>query len=366
MTLEGSMKERLHNFYAGPAVLPKVVISELQKQLVSFEGTGVGLMEISHRSAVFDRVVRSAQDRLRRLLSVSDDYEVLFLQGGASLQFLQVPLNLAAPRAAVDYIDTGAWSVKAVKEAQAIADARVIWSGKDQGYNTVPADDDYAVRSGATYLHYTTNNTIAGTQFRSAPRADVPLVADASSDICSRPMDVSRHGLIYAGAQKNLGPSGVTVVIVRRDLLGRSGRILPTMLDYQNHIDKATLLNTPNTLGIFVVERVLAWIEGLGTLEDMAARNQAKAGALYAALDASEFWQPHAEASARSLMNVTWRIADHSLEGAFVQQAERAGFIGLKGHRSVGGIRASTYNACPHSAVEALVAFMHEFERTHG
>ena len=360
------MSTRLHNFFAGPAVLPAVVVEELCAELPSFGGSGVGLMEISHRSAAFDAVVRSAQSRLRRLLGISEDYEVLFLQGGASMQFYQVPLNLARPDDAVDYIDTGAWSVKAVKEAQALADVRVAWSGKDRGYRGVPGSGEIDGRSTAAYLHYTTNNTIAGTQFRTEPSGDVPLVADASSDICSRPMDVSRHALIYAGAQKNLGPSGVTIVIIRRDALGQTGRGLPTMLNYQTHIDKASLFNTPNTVGIFVVERVLAWLEGHGSLEDVAAMNDEKGALLYNELDRTGFWQPHAETNARSLMNVTWRIADNALEASFVEAAEQAGLVGLKGHRSVGGLRASIYNACPRDSVESLVGFMREFERTHG
>jgi phosphoserine aminotransferase len=323
-------------------------------------------MEISHRSATFDAVLRSAQGRLRRLLGISDDYEVLFLQGGASMQFYQVPLNLTRPKSSVDYIDTGAWSAKAVKEAQGLADVRVIWSGKEGGYRGVPSPGDLDGRSSSTYLHYTTNNTIAGTQFPAEPDTNIPLVADASSDICSRPMDVSRHAVIYAGAQKNLGPSGVTIVIIRRDALGNTGRNLPTMLNYQTHIDKDSLFNTPNTVGIFVVERVLAWLEGYGTLEDVAARNAEKGSLLYDELDRTEFWRPHAAVAARSLMNVTWRIVDPALESVFVEAAKAAEMVGLKGHRSVGGLRASIYNACPRVSVERLVAFMKEFERTHG
>ena len=360
------MSARLHNFYAGPAVLPASVVEELGNELPNFGGSGVGLMEISHRSATFDAVVRSAQSRLRRLLGISEDYEVLFLQGGASMQFYQVPLNLVPNGGAVDYVDTGAWSTKAIKEAKAFTDVEVLWSGKDGGYSSVPQDDELEGRSEAVYLHYTTNNTIAGTQYRAEPAASVPLVADASSDICSRPMDVSRHAVIYAGAQKNLGPSGVTIVIVRRDVLGQTGRAMPTMLNYQTHIDKATLFNTPNTLGIFVVERVLAWLEGIGDLNDVAARNAEKGGLLYGELDRTGFWQPHAEVNARSLMNVTWRIANPSLESTFVEAAAGEGLVGLKGHRSVGGLRASIYNACPRESIEALVGFMKEFERTHG
>jgi phosphoserine aminotransferase len=365
---------RAHNFSAGPAVLPLSVIEQLQAALPEFEGTGQGLMELSHRSAAFDSVIVSAKNRMRRLLGIPDDYSVLLLQGGASLQFYMSALNLTGPKDAVDIIDTGTWSSKSVKEAARVCSAQTSWSGKSERYTRVPRQsEDLNLRDGALYTHYTTNNTIYGTQWHHLPHTDGRLVADLSSDICSRPVDVARHDLLYAGAQKNLGPSGVTAVILSPWAVARSREVgstraggLPSMLDYGLMVDKDSLFNTPNTFGIYALERVLAWLEDLGGIDTIATANQRKAALLYTELDRSEFWQPHAATDSRSEMNITWRITDDSLVPVFLEEAHSAGLRALKGHRSVGGLRASIYNACPEESVAALVSFMNHFERTHG
>jgi phosphoserine aminotransferase len=359
--------DRVHNFYAGPAVLPVSVIEALREQLPNLDGSGIGLMEISHRSKAFDAVFRSAQAGLARILGIPQGYEVLFLQGGASMQFYMLALNLMGPSGKADYIDSGAWAKKAIKEAKLVGDPKVVWSGADGGYADLPSEGDYEVRPDAAYLHYTTNETIGGVQFKQAPASGgVPLVADVSSDICSCPIDVARHALIYAGAQKNMGSSGVTIVIVRKDLLGKTGATIPTYLDYNTHIKADGLFNTPNTLGVYVVDQVCKWIEGLGGLPAVQVMNERKAGKLYAVMDGSGFWKPHAAPAVRSLMNVTWRITDNDLEPKFIAEATAAGLMGLKGHRSVGGLRASIYNACPEESIDVLVDFMKEFERVNG
>ncbi len=356
---------RKHNFFAGPAVLPLEVVEAVQAELPDFKGMGTGLMESSHRSKQFGETWASAQDTMAALFGVPDTHEIMFLQGGASLQFLNVPMNLVPKGGKADYIDTGTWSKKAIKEAKWVCDTATLWSGADIGYNRCPTADEYTVRDGAAYLHYTTNNTIAGTQFTAEPvSGDVPLVADMSSDMLCCPRDVARHAVIYAGAQKNMGPSGVCIIIVDKGILERTEVDIPTYLNYRTHVGK--IFNTPNTLGVYVIEKVLKWIEGMGGLEAMHEHNKAKAGLLYDTMDASDFWKPHATVDSRSLMNVTWRIANTDLEGKFIAEAAEAGLMGLKGHRSVGGLRASIYNACPVASVEALVDFMNEFERVNG
>ena len=365
---------RMHNFSAGPAVLPLPVIASLQEVLPELGTARAGIMEISHRSADFAAVIDSAERRLRALLAVPDDHAVLFLQGGASMQFYMSALNLAGPGDRIDYLETGTWSVKAVKEARRVCDADVIWSSKDCGFDHVPAPDEaLATREGALALHYTSNNTVAGTQHAGLPATELPLIGDLSSDICSRPVDVARHALIYAGAQKNLGPSGVTALILSPWAVERSrGRDaerpggLPSMLNYALMVDKGSMFNTPNTFGIYALERVLAWMQDRGGVPFFAQRNQARADRLYAVLDGSDFWRPRARPGSRSAMNITWRIADAALEPVFVKEADAAGLLALKGHRSMGGIRASLYNALPDAAVEALIDFMGEFERTRG
>ena len=364
---------RAHNFSAGPAVLPEAILPELQDAILEFGGTGLGLMEMSHRSKAFDGVIVSAEARLRRLMGVPSDYKVLLLQGGASLQFYMSALNLLAPGDAADFIVTGVWSQKALKECRLCADGAACWDGKATGYTFVPNDGDYVVRDEAAYVAYTSNNTIYGTAWAGLPDGKGhPLVADMSSDICSGPVDVAAHDLIYAGAQKNLGPSGVCAVILSPWAIERSARSsaarggLPAMLDYKLQAEKASLYNTPNTFGIFALDRVLAWLEGLGGVDAIAQRNARKAAALYAELDRTDFWRPHARTDSRSRMNVTWRTPSAELDARFVAEADAAGLKGLKGHRNTGGLRASLYNACPEESVAALVAFMKAFQAANG
>lgn len=358
---------RLHNFAAGPAVLPVSVIEELREALLDLNGSGIGLMEISHRSKTFQAVVDSAVARVKRVLGAPDDYTVLFLQGGASLQFYMAALNLLRPGEAADYLVTGTWAQKALKEAKRVGDAKGIWDDAPNRFKRVPTDGEYTVRDEAVYLHYTTNNTIYGTEYHHLPQSGgKPRVLDASSDIAGVPLDVAAHDLIYAGAQKNLGPSGTTLVLASPWALSRVPDGLPAMLDYKVHAKDGSMYNTPNCVGIYVIERVFAWMEANGGLPAMIARNQAKAGELYAELDRSAFWRPHAAKEARSVMNVTWRLPSEELEEAFVKEAKAAKLDGLKGHRSVGGIRASLYNALPPESVTALVEFMRDFEQRRG
>jgi phosphoserine aminotransferase len=361
------MSERIYNFSAGPAVLPLPVLEEAQRDLLALPGVGMSVLEISHRSKVFEEIIQGAEADIRRLGRIPDDYHVLFLQGGASLQFSMVPMNLLPAGGKADYIITGAWSKKAMKEAQKVGQINVAATTEPENFTRIPRQDELKLDPQAAYVHITTNNTIFGTQWRSEPEVgNVPLVADASSDIFSRPIDVSKYGLIYAGAQKNLGPAGVTLVIVRDDLLARSPANLPTMLDYNTHAKNKSLYNTPPVFAIYIVRLVMRWLIDQGGLEEMARRNQEKAKILYDAIDSSDFYRGHAEPDSRSMMNVTFRLPSEELEKQFVAEAEKAGLSGLKGHRSVGGIRASIYNAFPRSGVEALVAFMREFERTRG
>ena len=364
---------RMHNFSAGPAVLPLSVVEQLSAALPDFQGCGLGLMELSHRSKTFDAVIGSAQDRFRSLLGIPDDYAVLFLQGGASLQFYMSVLNLLGPDESIDYLMTGTWSTKALKEAKRCCDAEPIWE-QEGTPDRVPSTGSYTIRPQAKVLHYTSNNTIYGTQFDALPESDGrPLIGDLSSDIASRPVDVSRHAVIYAGAQKNLGPSGVCAVILSPwaiEQSQRSGALrtggIPSMLSYDLMVKKGSMFNTPNTFGIYALDRVLAWVEEMGGVEAMTTRNTEKANMLYAELDRTGFWVPHAQKDSRSQMNITWRTPSAELDTAFVAEALDAGLSGLKGHRSVGGIRASIYNACEPESIQALVSFMQEFERKNG
>ncbi len=361
------MTTRIYNFSAGPAVMPVEVLEEAQRDLVALPDVGMSVMEISHRSKTFDAIIAAAAADLRELGKVPDNYKVLFLQGGASLQFSMVPMNLLTAGATADYIITGDWSKKALKEAKKVGATNVAGSTETGQFKRIPTQAELTFTPGAAYAHMTSNNTIFGTQWPYVPdTGDVPLVCDASSDIFSGPVDVSKFGLIYAGAQKNLGPSGVTVVIVREDLLARSAPQLPSMLNYHTIAEGGSLYNTPPCFGIYILGLVLKWLKGAGGLNAMAKRNERKAKILYDELDRSAFWTPHAESDARSLMNVTFRLPNEDLEKRFVKEATAAGFDGLKGHRSVGGLRASIYNAFPEDGVKALVTFMQEFERTHG
>jgi phosphoserine aminotransferase len=356
--------KRPYNFSAGPAILPESVVTRAQAALRDLDDTGIGVMEHSHRGAAFTRVITEAEERCRRIAGIPDDYAVLFLQGGASTQFFMLPANLLGGGTA-DYIDTGAWSKKAIKEARLYGTVNVAGSSADEGYSYIPSADQIQYSDAPAYVHFTSNNTIAGTEWATEPTppAGAPLACDASSDIFSRPIDVSKYGVLYAGAQKNLGPSGVTLVVIRRDLVDRAASDLPTMLQYRTHADKGSMFNTPPTFAIYVLGEVLRWIEELGGLAAMAEYNRSKAHKLYDFLDDSELFQPTARPGSRSLMNVCFRTGSDDKDAAFIDQATAAGLLNLKGHRSVGGMRASIYNAFPEEGVTALVDFMKAFER---
>jgi phosphoserine aminotransferase len=358
---------RIHNFSAGPAVLPLPVLEQAQRDLISLPGVGMSVMEISHRSKTFEDLLNTAIADIRALANVPDNYKILMLQGGATLQFSMVPMNLLTAGRSADYIDTGSWADKAVKEAKKVGNVNVVASTKADGYARIPRQDELKLTPSAAYVHITTNNTIEGTEWKAPPDVgEPPLVADASSDIFSGPIDVSRFGLIYAGAQKNLGPSGVTLVIIREDLLARSTDAVPIMLNYKVHADNNSLYNTPNTFGIYILGLTMKWLRSIGGLDGIARINQRKASRLYAEIDRTGFYRGTAQRESRSLMNVTFRLPDEQLEKMFEKEATAAGLDGLKGHRSVGGMRASIYNAFPEEGIEALVGFMREFERKHG
>jgi phosphoserine aminotransferase len=358
---------RLFNFSAGPAVLPVEVLEQAQRDLLSLPGVGMSILEISHRSKPFDDIIEGCEADLRALAGIPGSHHVLFLQGGASLQFSMVPMNLLGPQASADYIVTGAWSQKAVKEAKRVGGVKIAATTETENFTRVPGQHELGLDPGAAYVHYTTNNTIFGTELHYVPdTGSVPLVADTSSDMFSRPLDVSKFALIYAGAQKNLAPAGLTLVIVRNDMLQRSPSSLPTMLQYGVHVENKSMYNTPPVFAIYIMRLVLAWQVKQGGLAAIERRNLRKAEKLYAAIDRTGFYRGHAAKDSRSRMNVTFRLPSEELEKAFAKQATAAGLDGLKGHRSVGGLRASIYNAFPEEGVDALVQFMAEFERTHG
>ncbi|HEY6383217.1 MAG TPA: 3-phosphoserine/phosphohydroxythreonine transaminase [Pseudolabrys sp.] len=361
------MSLRIFNFSAGPAVMPLPVLEQAQRELVSLPGVGMSVMEISHRSKTFEDLLNCAFADIRELASVPANYRLLMLQGGASLQFSMVPMNLLLAGSTADYIDTGTWADKAIKEAKRVGRVNVTGSTKADNYNRIPSPSEIKLTSDASYVHITSNNTIEGTQWHTFPTTGtVPLVADASSDIFSRPIDVGRFGVIYAGAQKNLGPSGVTLVIVRDELLSRSHGDLPTMLSYKVQSDNNSLYNTPNTFGVYILGLTMKWLKSLGGLAAVARMNQRKAETLYAEVDRTGFYRGTAQKESRSLMNVTFRLPSEALEKEFEKAATTAGLDGLKGHRLVGGMRASIYNAFPQEGVDALVHFMREFERSKG
>jgi phosphoserine aminotransferase len=361
------MGERIYNFNPGPAALPLPVLEEIQSEFLDFKGSGMSITEVSHRSSTFDEVINDAADRIKRLLNAGKEYSVLFLQGGASLQFAMVPMNLLADDQVADYVNTGTWSTKAFKEVEILGKrARVVASSEDQDFNYIPKD--IAFNKDAAYAHITSNNTIRGTQWQSFPdTGQVPLISDMSSDIMGRTFDVAPFGLIYAGAQKNMGPAGVTLVIIRQDMLERVPEDLPTMLKYTTFADKNSMFNTPPCFAVYVLQLVMKWIEeSIGGLANMEQLNRQKAALLYDYLDKSDFYNGTAAKEDRSIMNVTFLLKDSSLEGPFIAEALANGFVGLKGHRSVGGCRASIYNASTLKAVEALVSFMAEFEQKYG
>jgi phosphoserine aminotransferase len=358
---------RIHNFSAGPAVLPLEVLEQVQRDMLSLPGVGMSVLEISHRSAAFDEIIQGCEADIRTLAGIPDGYRVLFLQGGASLQFSMVPMNLLQQGGSADYIVTGVWAQKAVKEAKRVGSVKIAATTEGEHFKRIPSQQELTLDPAAAYVHYTTNNTIYGTQFAYTPETGaVPLVADASSDIFSRPIDVQKYGLIYAGAQKNLAPAGVTLAIVREDLLKRTPSTLPTMLQYGVHAENASMYNTPPVFAIYVMRLVVSWLLRQGGLDAIARVNVRKADKLYAEIDRTGFYRGHAGKDSRSRMNVTFRLPSEELEKKFVKESTAVGLDGLKGHRSVGGLRASMYNAFPESGVDALVQFMQEFERRNG
>ena len=357
---------RAHNFCAGPAALPLSVLERAQRELLDWSDSGASVMEVSHRSSDFVSVAERAESSLRRLLEISDDYAVLFLQGGASLQFASVPLNLAAEDQVMDQVVTGQWSKKAFAEQQRFGAVNLVASSADQNFASIPQQDAWQRDPAAAYLHYCPNETIGGLEFGFVPDSDVPLVADMSSTILSRPIDVDRFGVIYAGAQKNIGPAGLCLVIVRRELLGRARPETPAMLNWQIAAENDSMYNTPPTFAIYLAGLVFEWLEELGGLEKMEAINRRKAEKLYALIDESGFYANPVEQISRSLMNVPFTLADDALDTVFLKEAEAKQLLNLKGHRSVGGMRASLYNAVEESSVDALCSFMRDFEQRHG
>ena len=359
------MSDRIHNFSAGPAVLPEPVLRKAQEAIWNVNGSGIGIIEHSHRGKVFDRIIDEAEQACRALAGIPDDYHVLFLQGGASLQFSMIPMNLLPSDRTADYLITGVWSQKAIKEAKQVGKVHVAATSEATNFDRIPRPDEIRYSANPAYVHFTTNNTIYGTQWRSEPTtpAEAPLIADTSSDMYSRALDVRKYGLIYAGAQKNLGPAGLVLVIIRNDLIERGPKNLPTMLQYRTHAAEKSLYNTAPTFAIYVMGEVFKWIQAQGGLAAMAEHNEQKARKLYDYLDTSEFFRGTAQPDSRSRMNVCFRAPTEELEEKFVKEAAKRGLDGLKGHRLVGGMRASIYNACPPAAVDALVSFMKEFER---
>ncbi len=355
---------RALNFSAGPATLPDSVLEEAQSALLDFQGTGIGICEHSHRSKQFAAVYDEAESLCRELAGISDDYAVLFLQGGASTQFCTVPMNFLTPDATADYANTGAWSTKAIKEAKRFGNVHECCSSEATNFNAIPSECNHS--DSPTYSHFTSNNTIFGTQYRQEPECSdgAFLVCDASSDIFSRPIDVSKYGIIYCGAQKNLGPSGTTLVILRKDLLEQANADVPTMLKYSTHVEKSSMFNTPPTFGIYLIGLVFKWIKAQGGLAAMEQRNEKKAAKLYDFLDNSSLFKGVAETTSRSRMNVTFVTDDDTKSTKFIADATAAGFSGLKGHRSIGGMRASIYNAFPPEGVDQLVQFMTDFEQS--
>ena len=358
---------RVFNFSAGPAMLPQAVLEKAQQEILDWQGSGMSVMEMSHRGKEFMSIATQAETDLRELMGINDDYAVLFLQGGASSQFAAVPLNLLGDKKTADYINTGAWSKKAIAEAKRYCDVNVAASSEESKFTIAPAQDSWQLNPAAAYVHYTPNETIGGVEFPFIPdTGNIPLVADMSSTILSRPVDVSRYGVIYAGAQKNIGPAGLTVVIVRKDLMDQPLDSTPTMLNYQVQAENGSMYNTPPTYSWYLAGLVFAWIKKQGGLAKMAEINKRKADNLYAAIDDSDFYANPVEPASRSWMNVPFTLANPELDAVFLQESKEEDLTTLKGHRSVGGMRASIYNAMPEEGVNTLIAFMAEFERRHG
>ncbi|MEE9429975.1 MAG: 3-phosphoserine/phosphohydroxythreonine transaminase [Melioribacteraceae bacterium] len=359
------MEKRIYNLSAGPCTLPEEVMLEAQKDFYSYKGEGLSVMEMSHRSKSYDDIIVSAEKDIRTLLNISDDYAVMFLQGGATMQFSMIPLNIMPPNNKADYINTGAWSKKAIKEAKRVGEVNVAASSEDSNFNYIPKQDAFNLTADASYVHYTSNNTIFGTGFKTEPEVgNVPLVCDMSSDILSKPVDVNKYGLIYAGAQKNMGPAGAALVIIKKSLLERSPDTLHTYLNYNIHASKGSMYNTPPTYTIYIMGLVYKWLLKNGGLEAMQKVNEAKGKLLYDAIDNSGgYYKGAAAIEDRSLMNVTFNLQSEELEKKFIAEGIAKDFIGLKGHRSVGGVRASIYNAFPTKGVEDLVELMNNFKK---
>lgn len=358
---------RAHNFNAGPAALPLPVLEKAQSELLDFMGSGMSVIEMSHRGKEFDEVNNLANKAIRNLMGISDDYEVLFLQGGASLQFCMIPMNLRRPGKSADYIHTGSWAGKAIKEAKLLGDTKVIWDNKSENYSRTPKQNEYTISPDAEYLHICSNETIGGIRFNEFPETgSVPLIADMSSEIMSRVIDVNKFGMIYAGAQKNIGPSGLALAIIRKDLIERAPENLSIFLKYSTHAENDSMYNTPNTWGIYMIKLVCDYLTELGGIPAIEKINIKKANLIYDLLDSSDFWTTVTDKGSRSIMNIVWRLANEDLEKKFISEAKAANMIGLKGHRSVGGIRASIYNSVPMTSVEALADFMKEFEKNNG
>ena len=355
------MSERVYNFNPGPAVLPLNVLQQAALDIVDYRGVGMGLIEMSHRAPEFLEIVDSAEALLRKLMDIPSNYKVLFLQGGASSQFFMIPMNLLPTGKSAVYLNTGTWAKKAIKEAQLFGSIDVAYSSEEDNFDHVPSIDDYAIPADAEYLYLVSNNTIFGTQFPVFPDTDVMLVSDMSSDILSRKVDVTQFGLIFAGAQKNLGPAGVTIVIIREDLVEKSPTEIPTMLRYKTHVDKGSMFNTPPCFAIYVVNEVLKWLDRSGGIEAAEKRNDEKAALLYEEIDRTDYYRGHARTDSRSKMNVSFNLPTADLEAAFIAEAAAAGLKGLKGHRSIGGCRASIYNAFPLEGIHDLVSFMRDF-----
>lgn len=357
---------RVHNFNAGPAALPLSVLEKAQAEMIECGSSGMSVMEMSHRSKDFAAIIEAADANVRKLMNVPDDYAVLLLQGGASLQFAMIPMNLRAEGKAADYVDTGSWASKAIKEAKVTGATNVIWSGKEESYMRAPGQSELKLTPGAEYVHICSNETIGGIRFPAFPKTEAPLIADMSSEIMSRVIDVNQFGMIYAGAQKNLGPSGLALVIIKKDLIDCCPESAPIFLRYSTHAKEASLYNTPNTWAIYILRLVTDYLLEIGGISAMQKINEKKAATLYDTLDSSDFWKAPADKASRSIMNVVWRLPSEELEEAFIAESKKAGMIGLKGHRSVGGLRASIYNAVSQNTVDALVAFMKEFEKKNG
>ncbi|GGH14139.1 3-phosphoserine/phosphohydroxythreonine transaminase [Paenibacillus segetis] len=362
------MSKRAYNFNAGPAALPLEVLERAQAEFVDYQGTGMSIMEMSHRGAVYEAVHNEAASRLLNLLGNPQGYKVLFLQGGASTQFAMLPMNFLTEGKTAGYVKSGSWANKAIKESKLIGSTFVAASSEENKYMSMPDVSNLELPENTAYLHLTSNETIEGTQFQEFPdTGNVPLIADMSSDILCRPFDLTKFGLVYAGAQKNLGPSGVTVVLAREELLQNSPSHIPTVLRYDTHAENNSLYNTPPSFAIYMVNQVLKWIEEQGSLEGIEKKNREKASLLYNAIDESAgFFRGCVDPASRSIMNVTFRLGSEELEKLFIKESEKEGFVGLKGHRSVGGLRASIYNAVPYESIKALVDFMSQFQKSHG